>query len=210
MGSFEITPVETSGNSPGWIHGHAALLSPDGRSVWIEGGELGRGNPDRSLIENIDVWALDLGAWVWTRLTERKWPRFEVRRQDGNRNHFWEMQMAAWSRDTPSLREALAPPADDIPWPTLEEQLGGPPDLDRYACRYQPPVPHEAVPANEEEYKVHRIRVEGVVVRYVEDMSQVQMTVEGELPAEVIERLAHHLVETMAALERSPFEAVRL
>ena len=158
-GTFEITPVETSGISPGWIYAHLAALSPDGRSIRIEGGKLHHGEPDRSLVENIDVWSLDLESRVWTRLTERKWARFDVRRVDGRRNHLREMGQEAWVHRFPEFRESFEKDVEGAPLPTLEEQLGGPPDLDRFASRYRPPVPHEAAPAKEEEHNVHRMPI---------------------------------------------------
>jgi hypothetical protein len=63
------------------------------------------------------------------------------------------------------------------------------------------------VPANEDEYQVHRIRVDGVVVRYVEESYTVQVTVEGELPAEVVEQLRRELAHALEALEHTPIES---
>jgi len=48
--------------------------------------------------------------------------------------------------------------------------LGKSPDLDLFARLYKPRVEHEDMAGLEDEYNVHRIKVEGVVVRYVEDV----------------------------------------
>ena len=94
--------------------------------------------------------------------------------------------------------------------PTLEEELGQPPDLDLFARRYQPPVPHEKLGAADAEYNVHRIQIAGVTIRYVEGRLSVQLTVEGELPQPTLAVLTRDLLEKLAALESSPCERVRL
>jgi hypothetical protein len=60
------------------------------------------------------------------------------------------------------------------------------------------------MPRNEEEYRVHRVRIGGVVVRYVEDDWTVTVTVEGALPGDVIEKLASDLVGKLESIERTP------
>jgi hypothetical protein len=72
---------------------------------------------------------------------------------------------------------------------------------------YRPSVPHECMPEQEDEYNVHRIRVEGIVIRYVEDDWTVQVTVEGDLSAELVEIVRRDLTTTLEALERSPIES---
>ena len=81
--TFAITEAKTSGPSPGWVHAHKATLSEDGGSILVQGGKLDRGE-DMSLVENIDEWRLRLADWRWERLTDRRWPRWEVRRKDGD------------------------------------------------------------------------------------------------------------------------------
>ena len=58
----------------------------------------------------------------------------------------------------------------------------GSPDLDLFVRLFKPSVTHEEIAESEDEYNVNRIKVEGVVVRYVEEMDSIQMTVEGDLP----------------------------
>ena len=77
--TFAIAPVQTSGAPPGWIHRHSAILSEDGTSILVQGGNLDPCGEDRSLVENIDAWRLHLGDWRWQRLTERPWRRFSLR-----------------------------------------------------------------------------------------------------------------------------------
>ena len=49
-----------------------------------------------------------------------------------------------------------------------------------------------------------------MVVRYVEDMRSIQMTVEGELPQQVLDVLTRDLLRKLASLENAPCELVRL
>jgi len=211
--TLAISAMQTSGTPPGWIHGHKATLSEDGRSILVQRGELDRGGQDKSLVENIDDWRLHLGDWRWERLTERRWSRWEVRRKDGERNHLFGYQQAVWAKQIPELSKpdgALARLKNKFEVPSLEEELGKPPDLALFARLCNPPVAHEELASSVEEYNVHRIKVEGVVVRYVEDMDSVQMTAEGELPMETLDALTRDLLDKLSALENAPCELIRL
>ena len=71
---------------------------------------------------------------------------------------------------------------------------------------YQPGIPHEVLSKDPDKYGVYRIRIDDVVVRYVEDTHSVQVTVEGDLPAEAIEHIRDDLIEKLEVLEQSPIE----
>jgi hypothetical protein len=211
--SLAISKVKTSGTPPGWIHSHKATLSEDNRSILIERGKLDRGGKERSLVENIDDWRLHLADWRWERLTERHWPRWEVRRRDGQRNHLFDYQQALWAKQIPELNKPdgeLARLKQQFEIPSLQDELGKPPDLDLFAQLYKPSVVREELAGSEDEYNVHRIKVEGVVVRYVEEMESVQMTVEGELPQKTLDAITHDLLKKLSALENTPCELIRL
>ena len=60
------------------------------------------------------------------------------------------------------------------------------------------------------EYNVHRIKVEGTVVRYVEETDSIQMTVEGELPQKTLDALTRDLRDKLSALENAPCELIGL
>ena len=211
--TLAMSAVQTSGTPPGWIHGHKATLSDDSRSILIQRGKLDRGGEDKSLVENIDDWRLHLGDWRWERLTERRWPRWEVRRKDGERNHLFDYQQAVWVKQFPELSKpdgGLARLKKEFKIPSLQEELGRTPDLDLFARLYKPPVTHEELASSEDEHNVHRIKVEGVVVRYVEDMDSIQMTVEGKLPQKTMDALTRDLLDKLSALENAPCELIRL
>jgi hypothetical protein len=62
------------------------------------------------------------------------------------------------------------------------------------------------LPEVEGELWVTRIRVQGVIVRYVEDMYSLQMTIEGALPQPIITALRDDLLARMEILENAPCE----
>lgn len=204
---FEMRTVQTSGTPPGWIHMHTATLSEDGRSILVERGKLDRGGDEASLVENIDDWRLHLDGWRWERLTERRWLRFEIRRQDGRTLHLFDYQQAVWAKQIPALNDPnsdLAQLRKRFEIPTLEQELGRAPDLELFSQRFKPSTAHDPMKQQEDEYSVHRIKVDGVVVRYVEEMHCIQMTVEGDLPDGLVKSLTADLLDKLAKLENAP------
>jgi hypothetical protein len=108
------------------------------------------------------------------------------------------------SSAAPSLElDGVSEIAESIGVHALEQGIGRVPDLELFTRRFRPSVPHVVLPEREGEHEIHRNEVQGVVVRYVNDGLSVQMTVEGELPAPVVEQLARELQVTMAKLENS-------
>jgi len=172
------------------------LLDPHGDLIKISGGKIDRGE-DRTLIENIDDWQLDLSSWAWRRLTQRKWSRWEINRADKQQNHLWEIRQALWSLEVNWL--------DDYQKSIemLRDELGCEPDVKIVKDIYRPDVQHESVPEVEEEYETHRIIVDGVIVRYVEDRHGVQMAVEGQLPKDIIKKLVEDVRNKLSILENS-------
>ncbi len=212
LSSFAIKAVTTKGIPPGWIHNHTAELDEDSGSIVVRRGllEVAEGEP---LVENIDDWRLWLSDWRWERLTERNWKRWLVRRKDGEGNHLFDYQQEQWEAQVPALAEVnseLAEMMENLDIPTLEQAIGGKPDLELYANRYTPPLPHAKLPDDEDEFRVYRIEVAGVVVRYVEDMDHVQMTVEGDLPDDQVQVLLRDLVDKLSRLENSKCEMKEL
>jgi hypothetical protein len=109
----------------------------------------------------------------------------------------WKATGAAW--------------AQEVGWDDAEEQerklqavLGSPAKFEILPFLYRPELAHEELPEDDEEYNVHRVRIGGVVVRYVEDMFHVQVTVEGDLPADGIEEIRRDLIGKLQALEQAP------
>jgi hypothetical protein len=210
--SFAITPVQTVGTPPGWLHAHSATLPGDGNSILLQGGKLDPGEGKGS-VENVDDWRLHLADWRWERLTDRRWPSWAVRCKDGELLHLIDYQQAVWAKQIPNSAKStneLARLKKQFNIPSLEEELGGPPDLELFAKLYTPSVAHTVVPGPAEEFMIHRIRVESVVVRYVQEMDSVRLTVEGDLPTKTSSELTRDLLDKLSKLERSPCKLVKL
>jgi len=173
-----LTKQESIGGAPGWIHGHRATLSEDRKSILIERGNVCSGDNGKTWNENIDDWRLQLDDWSWTRLTDRNWPRWEVYRNDKKSLHLFEYQTELWTKQSPALLGTLQPADDE----TLEKQIGKKPDLNAFSFLFKPPVKHdEVLSKDDDEYGTHRIRINGIIVRYNEESDCVRLTIEGEL-----------------------------
>jgi hypothetical protein len=61
--TLQISPVETSGQDPGWISSHEARLT--GKSIRIEGGR--RWTIGATMESNVHRYDLDLGTYQWRR-----------------------------------------------------------------------------------------------------------------------------------------------
>jgi hypothetical protein len=200
--TFRINSASTSGSPPGWLHGHQASLTSDGQSILIQKGEVERA--DGNHVENIDDWLLHLNDFRWERMTERQWQQWELNRGDKKRLHLFECQMLIW--DGPIGRDEASEKRKN----ELEQELGALPDLSLFPLLYQPDLAHETVPDAESEYRVHRLKIDDVIVRYVEDSYSIQMTIEGDLPASTIDDLRADLLRKLSALENTECEWMRL
>jgi hypothetical protein len=83
------------------------------------------------------------------------------------------------------------------------------PDLAVYAARFQPPCPHQRLPAVAGEYDTTRIVVDGVVVRYVEG-STVRITFEGALPPDLVAAIVEDARRKLEIVEALPYLATCL
>jgi hypothetical protein len=199
LDSFRISHAQTSGQSPGWIHLQTATLTSDGRAILIERGNLEL--VDGSHVENIDDWLLHLDDFRWERLTQRQWERWQLSRRDEEDLHLFKFRAATWmqrlSRHPEQFEEYIT---------GLERELGCPPDLAIFQLLYLPDVPHEAMPGVEKEFNVHRITIDGVIVRYMERSDSILLTVEGDLPGSIVDTLRADLCRKLSALENTPCE----
>ncbi len=192
-----VVTLETTGTPPGWIHGHQARLAADGNVIQITGGEMDR-HDSGVFVDNIDDWCLDLERLCWSRLTQRKWPRFQFMRKDLKENHLFDLEQVRWHQKL-GWEDRFGTERK------LKKELGKLPDLSVLDTLYAPPVPFETVEKNEDDdtYNIHDIRVDGVPVRYVQEGDMVKMTIQGELPEPVIEILKADMLEKLSALERT-------
>jgi len=197
--TLAVSAAETCGTPPGWIHDHVARLSEDGMSIIVQRGLLDRGTPGEPLVENIDDWKLHIADLRWERLTDRRWQRWNVLRSDQRQNHLWEIQQAVWDRSVGWQKEL------EEKMEKLGKKLGIRPDLDQVANLFRPPIPHEEMPEVQGGYRIFRIKVDGVVIRYVVDSHSIQLTVEGDLAQATVEVITSDLLSKLSALENTKF-----
>lgn len=227
LDTWEVRMVSCTGEGPGWLHSHQAELAEDGKSIKVSRGLLDPvAGDDRSLRENIDDWRLGLDDWRWERLTRRQWPRREVLRKDGKRLQLWELeqvfsQARTICRDT-SYFDTLSD--DQLPGGgredfrrTMEEmeerenqsearlrEAGLTLDRALLESLFVPPVQHDTIESDEEEWRTKRYSVEGVTVRYKNDEYSIQLTVEGDLPPKLVEHLTAELLSKLEKLQGAP------
>ncbi len=200
--SFSIGATPCTGDAPGWLHKHDAAYVPQENAIVITGGLEVRDDPDRPLVENIDDWKLHLTDQRWERLTRREWKRFNIRRIDGGENQL------SWIGFACGFKNRVNEQAQYMEG--LEKKLGFRPDLDLYEKLYAPPVPHEKIPDKKGEFRVRRINVNGVVVRYNEEGWAVHVTIEGDLPTSTADTIVSDLMNKLSTLEQKPCESIRL
>ena len=171
----------------------------------IERGNVCSGDNGKTWNENIDDWRLQLDDWSWTRLTDRNWPRWEVYRNDKKSLHLIEYQTELWTKQSPALLGTLQPADDE----TLEKQIGKKPDLNAFSFLFKPPVKHdEVLSKDDDEYGTHRIRINGIIVRYNEESDCVRLTIEGELSQSFLDALTMDLQEKLSRMENTPCDLI--
>ena len=187
-----ITPLETSGEAPGWIHRHSAELTDHGREIVVRGGELWLGN-DRSMHENIDAWSLDVATGRWTRLSSLDWQRWTMVRVDRKPNRLWDVRQELWHRDHA--------------WAGLESywRHDDAPDFEALAALYRI---NDATTAPEQgsEHNIYRVVIDGISVRFTEDRWAVLAMVEGRLSDARLDELQRATLATLQRLDASVWE----
>jgi hypothetical protein len=195
LNDFSVRKIDIEGDSPGWIHRHAASLSDDGHSITISGGMIDPGSPDNPLQENIDDWSLDLRTWRWSRLTDRGWQQWTLRRTDHKPCQLWRLRQAIWMREV-GWKDHLAKTMQD-----LEAATGRAPNLDLIPFLYALDHSVTELPQREDEHNVHRVLIDGLVVRFTEEMSVIRAMVEGQLSPARLQALQESIRSKLSALE---------
>lgn len=204
LGTLAMAPVFTDGDQPGWIFDHRAELSEDHKSITVRGGSvIALVDGIERTIENDDEWTLDLDSMRWTRSKHVEWPQWEVRRSDGRSHRLFLVESMLFARDDRSKwgKEHFE---------QLRDDFGGTPDFELYRALYTPPFEHESVSDNEEEPSVVRCKIDGVTVRYVEELDSIRVLFEGALSDSVMELVVDDLRAKLAKLEGTPCQFKRL
>ncbi len=198
--TLAMSRIRATGECPGWISKHTAELAADGQSIKVTGGVVWR--TDNSLVENLDEWKLHLNDWRWERLTRRLWPRWSLERTDGGRLHLSEFSQLSWKRQVkwgPEKEEAF-----------LRESLKGEPDGKAYENLFQPPVTTALPMEDPEDSRAVRVVVDGITVRFNDKGSEVVITIEGALPANIADVIVEDCRSKLERVERSSVRATRI
>ena len=205
--TWEIRSQPSTGEGPGWIHRHQAEREEG--SILIRGGEVWTG-PHKNTAENFDDWRLHLSDWRWERLTHRPVTVFELERADGEKIRLHDMRSWIWQQKNGPLPPLQIPDMEDSP--LLEEirnEMAGvaPKDREAFERLYKPDgVEHEDPGQPDDSMSLQRqIRVQGVLVRYDEDFSSLRLTIEGELPQDVIRKLRDDLKSKIERADGAPY-----
>lgn len=193
--NWQIEPVPTHGESPGWIYKHMAEISEDGGSVIVSGGECWLGK-DRSAIDNFDQWSLHVSSGCWTRLTKLDWQQWSMRRKDGRRNRLWDLRHALWAHDNSHLGIEASWRYEDAPNFAELAQL--------YQMDGAAPVAEGS--AHGEFVTV----IDGLTVRFTENMFRVHAVVEGRLSDVRLHELQCRVLETLTLLHAAEWEVESL
>ena len=207
--TWQISQVRTNGTVPGWIHDHTAAHSHSENAIIVSGGKLFGGR----ILENFDDYKLCLKTLTWTRLTDRKWGRWILEREDGDANKLWEIRTASWNRDLGismggKLKDTLAElPPDLVSGLTPKasnDQMGQIKNL------YQSPFTNDVATEDDEQCGRYRLEIQGTTVRFDEDMYSIVVTVEGDLPAETIEVILSNLKNRLSTIENTTYTVTQI
>ena len=107
--------------------------------------------------------------------------------------------------------EIGSPQGDD-----LASELGAAPDITTFQDLYTPSIKHEAVQQsaeNEEgdiDWRTKQILVDGVTVRFTDNMDHLTMTVEGDLDISIVKTIVTELQQKLARVENAECQTKRL
>ncbi|MEM9083464.1 MAG: hypothetical protein AAGB34_07705 [Planctomycetota bacterium] len=177
--SYEIRSLVCSGDSPGWLYKHNAVLSEDGR-IEVSGGavQVGEGKKEQHR-DNFDTYSLDIEKKRWHKLTDNShWRQF--------------LMSYEWSEQDDT----------DLGWYTGEilKKLGYP---------VRPFQDSETEEDDEETYpdRWHEIDVDGVQVACMDGFEEIRVVVQGELPKRVLKDLLRD-IKTLAQQSSIKIKAV--
>lgn len=197
--TYKIHPVNTTGAYPGWIFNHSAELSESGDYILISQGDIYVEN-GLGKLENLDKWKLNLSDWSWEKLTNKKYSIWTVRREDTSYLNLSDFRSTMIYSDNPLSKEFKEHTEElsqkigravDFPFVSLINEL------------YSPNVPHVKLPQDEDEPRIYEIELNNVIVRYKEDLYEVRVLIEGELPEELSKKLKTDLLEKIGVLENA-------
>lgn len=201
--TYSIKCLESHGTKPDWLHDHRAELSKDGDALLIEGGKVLH-KSENYIIDNIDSWRFCLKSGEWHQLTNKNWRRWILVRETEELNELFEIGQLAWAEDYGGKDNFAESISDKM------AKRGHKPDLELFKKRYFPPVKHTALPADEDDFRIHRFMIDDVSLKYVENSHAVYATVEGKLPEKTVSKIMNAGCQNLSSLEGVPYKIIEL
>jgi len=195
---FSIRKVRTQGKPPNWLHGHDAYLSKDKKFIICENGIII--HPSGEYVESLATWQLELETNMWKKLSEKKWTRWIIHREDYSINDLWDIDQLNYSKRTGrkcSISEKLI---EDVK--NRNHRI----DLELYKRRRLPPFPHAIIGEDEDNFRHFRVSLNGIMLRIIESSYDISFNVEGELPDDIIESLQIYYLDIYSKLEGLPYK----
>lgn len=189
--SYQITKVETA-NSPGWISRHQAHFEKN--KIVISGGQIDK-HDDLPLTENIDTWSLDINTLEWKNLTNHQWQRFYVKKKDNSYLNLFTFSSLLFSLE--HMPESYKKDIEQ-----LKEDLRCEPDIESFKRLYIPPLDFTE-DDGEYDFNTVAILIDGIKIRYVDNMKDIQVYVEGILPNEKLTILQNDLKDKLSRIENA-------
>lgn len=193
--TWHVRRLETTGQGPGWIHGHDVVVTDDGGlrltggHVWIEDGieeGIDDGSAPGALIGNGDDWELDRNH-RWHRLTDRGWQHWRIERADRKPSALWQLRTASLAAGRIAVTTGALARLYDLPVPHVRLPAAGPQDFD-----------------------IVRVSVDHTDVRLVEDMGGLTVTIQGGVAGEAVDAVIGHLRNELQNLDNEPHTARRI
>lgn len=208
--SWQMDRVHTFGHRPGWIHGHTATFSDHDNAILVSGGKI----CGERILENLEDYQLSLDDLSWSKLTDRNWQRWILERADGESNNLWQIRSARWNKQLGgAIDEHLEQALSDLPV-DMAAELALPKVSDDQlailATLYQSPISGDLAIEHEEQYGVFLLDIDGTTVRFNEDMYDITVTIEGEMPVETANAILSDLRQKLSKLENTTYELISL
>ena len=194
---YSVTKFKTSGMVPPWLYQHEAKFSAKENAIYCEGGEVQNIKLGET-VENIATWRLCLASGEWACTEVKDWTRWRLTRADDARNNLYNLGSVLRAEEHGRISKF------DAEYRAELLKLGYPLDVAKFKARYTPPITHETIESDN--FRRHIIIIDGVTVRYDEDSWDISVTVEGQLPQDMINVLKDHGVKTFSELEATPYK----
>lgn len=189
--NYKITKVKST-NNIGWIHKHNAHFS-DGKII-ISGGTIERSSHE-PLFENIDTWSLDINTLTWENLTNLQWQRFYVKKIDDSHLNLFTIGSLIFTKKNMSDMYQSE-------YESFKQLIGCEPNFEVFKALYCPPLDY-TTHDEEQKYNTLAIIVDGIKVRYVDNMHELQVYIEGVLPNEKLQILQNDLKQKLSKIENT-------